>query len=379
MLYVLLPNETLRKQRDVSLADILSGKADPSSIREKRIRHKHSAKCVASKNYKFFQLPGALSAWREPKKLKMQRFLNLLVHMNDIATSVEYETYHIPKHSGGFRTISEPNEKLKHVQKTINRALNRECTTTHHSAAFAYCKKRSAKDSIVRHQKAGSRWFLKLDLKNFFDNCSPDLFFEQTGKILNWSRLMYRDEVMDRIQNTFKRLCFLNDSLPQGAPTSPTLSNMLMIPFDYELSRKLRAKGFVYTRYADDMLISHKERFNKEDIVKLVSDTLRENGYPFEINTSKIRFGSISGRNWNLGLMLNKDNDITVGWRNKKLLKAMLTDFATDQDNKRRESKRARLQGIVSYHRMIDSEYTDHLIQKYSNKYNIDIEEQLKA
>ena len=103
-------------------------------------------------------------------------------------------------------------------------------------------------------------------------------------------------------------LCFLNNGLPQGTPISPFITNVMMIAIDHKISNTLRNfdnKRFVYTRYADDLLISCKIDFNKDLVQKLVADTLSEFNAPFGIKAEKTRYGSSAGRNWNLGLMLN--------------------------------------------------------------------------
>ena len=109
---------------------------------------------------------------------------------------------------------------------------------------------------------------------------------------------------------------------------------------------------------------------------------LRELGYNFTIKKEKTRFGSIKGANWNLGLMLNKDHNITIGHRKKKLFKAMLNNFI--QENLLTNNQPwsimdiQHLAGLYSYYNRIEPEYINYIIQQYNNKYNVDIASALK-
>ena len=93
---------------------------------------------------------------------------------------------------------------------------------------------------------------------------------------------------------------FLEDKLPQGSPASPIMSNIYLLEFDYLLTELLRNlnKHFVYTRYADDILISSREMFGWREVVRLVEELLTP--YDLTLNKDKIRYGSKNGRNWNL-------------------------------------------------------------------------------
>lgn len=82
-----------------------------------------------------------------------------------------------------------------------------------------------------------------------------------------------------------------------------------------------------YTRYADDMCISCRVDFPYKVIENYIIDTLRWMHAPFQLNTQKTHYGSRSGQNWILGVMLNKDNEISIGHREKKYFESMLTSY----------------------------------------------------
>lgn len=131
-------------------------------------------------------------------------------------------------------------------------------------------------------------------------------------------------------------LAFLNGGLPQGTPISPLITNIMMIPVDFKLSngfRDFNNQHFVYTRYADDFIISSKQDFDFRDVEKFIIDTLIGFDAPFSINTEKTRYGSRAGRNWNLGVMVNGNNEITVGYKKKRQFQAMLSSYIMDKRN----------------------------------------------
>lgn len=132
---------------------------------------------------------------------------------------------------------------------------------------------------------------------------------------------------------------------------------------------------FVYTRYADDFIISSKYDFDVHKVEKLVVDTLKSFGAPFSINASKTRYGSSAGRNWNLGVMLNKDNEITVGYKKKRQFQSMMYNYINDKRNDvewPREDIMA-MQGLHSYYRMVEPEAIDAIVLHTNEKLGVDV------
>lgn len=157
----------------------------------------------------------------------------------------------------------------------------------------------------------------------------------------------------------------------------------MMLPLDHKLSNKLRnfdSRRFVYTRYADDLLISCKIDFDKEKVEKFVIDTLAEFNAPFTIKREKTRYGSSAGRNWNLGLMLNNENKITIGHKRKKEFKAMLDNYIRDRKagNNWDLHDIQVLGGLISYYKMVEKDYIDYLLKQYGGKHGADIEKCIK-
>lgn len=158
------------------------------------------------------------------------------------AVPITYHTFQIPKRSGGLRTICAPSEELKQIQRTILHRLLKRLPS--HPAATGFEEGRSIASNASVH--VGSEVILRMDIQNFFESIRADRvrsFFYGIG----WGQ-----EVADLLI----RLCTYNSSLPQGAPTSPRLSNLVNYELDARLDGWARRIGAVYTRYADDITFS---------------------------------------------------------------------------------------------------------------------------
>lgn len=303
----------------------------------------------------------------------LTRTHNQTQHLADQDLSNLYSTFKIPKRTGGFRTIEAPNEELKHNQRQILYLFQNTFKMLPHNNAFAYTEGRSAKEALEAHQRNKSKWFLKIDIKDFF----PSITFHEIDRSLNdlfpiKPLLTYTGNGQQKIRDCIK-VCLKDNKLPQGTPVSPMLSNLVMLKYDYYLTNLLKwfdNQHYVYTRYADDIIISSKYHFDWRQIQIQVENAFR--GSNFKIKTEKTRYGSSAGRNWNLGLMLNKDNNITIGWRKKERFKAAIYNFfkAYVDGTEYSTEDTYHLQGLVSYYSKINKEMVDKIIKTNERKFN---------
>lgn len=293
------------------------------------------------------------------------------INLDNIAE--QYDHFDIPKHSGGYRTISAPKAPLMNFFQTAKTIFEKQFQVLYHNNAYAYFPGRCARDAALSHQENASHWFLKVDLQNFFGSCTFDVIYQQLKKVYPFNKLLTSEHEPLFIE--FFKLCLLNGVLPQGTPMSPMLTNLLMIPFDFEFNRAMRLLEYphIYTRYADDITISARIKFDPQDMTLVIKNMLMIHGYPFQLNEAKTHFGSRAGRNWMLGVMLNKDNNITIGHKKKDRLKAALSSFCQDFTNSNPWSKidTQKLQGQLSYTQNIEPAYVQNLIQKYEAKFNL--------
>lgn len=355
------------KGKEVSLDQILFGETDENSVSRERTY-------PGTITRRYDSLPDGLYTADDIQRLidKLASLRHMTSWYPKVMTS-QYQIFEIPKQSGGMRRICAPNARLYSDQVQLRSLFQNDFSSLYHTSAFAYCKGRSIKHCIARHQANKSRWFLKLDFEDFFGNTSKSFVLQQLEKIAPFSEVMKDPVGRERLSKALD-ICFLNDGLPQGTPISPMLTNLVMIPFDHAASNTLHKHGFVYTRYADDIQISHREKFNAAEITNLIKIILREQQMPYKIKTEKTRFGSASGRNWNLGLMLNNENRITIGHEEHKLMKARIHSFVMDEKlGKPWSSIDAKcLAGHLAYFESIEPNYVKYIIFKINRKLNVD-------
>ena len=288
-----------------------------------------------------------------------------------------YRTFYIPKKSHGYRRIDAPVKELADALRELKSILEMFGIPLYHTAAFAYIKKRSTLDAVKRHQANESNWFGKYDLSNFFGNTTPRFVEQQLSMVYPFSILMDSSTSKNALMKALD-LAFLDGGLPQGTPLSPLLTNIIMMPIDHELSRTLhqfKKQRFVYTRYADDFLVSSVYDFDVKRIEAEINKVLASFNAPYQLNGEKTRYGSRAGQNWNLGIMLNKDNKITVGSKRKRELKAAITSYVKDREHNVfwDLNDLQVLQGNIAYCRMVEPETTDKIIAKLNGKFNADV------
>jgi len=158
------------------------------------------------------------------------------------ASGYEYARFTVPKRRGGERTIEAPNDKLKALQRRIlHRLLN---PLPMHESVTGFVKGRSIVDNARPHVESGV--VINLDLADFF----PTITIERVAAL-------FRALGWDADSATIlSRICTSEGHLPQGAPTSPALSNLVCRKLDERLSGLVEKFNGQYTRYADDMTIS---------------------------------------------------------------------------------------------------------------------------
>lgn len=317
-------------------------------------------------------------------RIDTDAFIRKLVRFNEQTEALRtqerstlYETFHIPKKSGGLRRIDAPKPELMNALRNLKTIFEEDFHALYHTSAFAYVKNRCTVDAVKRHQKNNSKWFGKLDLHDFFGSTTLDYVIKMFSMVFPFSEIVKFPNGEAELRKALD-LAFLNGGLPQGTPLSPLITNVMMIPVDYKLANAFRdfdKQRFIYTRYADDFIISSKVDFDVHRVEKLVVDTLHEFGAPFTINESKTRYGSSAGRNWNLGVMLNKDNEITVGHKKKRQFQSMLYNYITDKRKGISWPKEdvQTMQGLHSYYRMVEPETIDAIVKHTNEKMETDV------
>lgn len=293
-----------------------------------------------------------------------------------------YTSFKIPKKTGGLRQIDAPDDELKNYLTQLKYYFEDTMHILTHDCAHAYVKGRSTITCMQEHQKNNSRWFLKLDIHGFFPAHTLKYTMEMLKNIYPFGFLL-EDENYARDLEEALSYGFLHGILPQGTPLSPTLTNILMTPIDYEIQHKLwkMSNDVCYTRYADDIQISSKYDFNYAPVIVSIKKILSAFHAPFKLNEDKTRYGSSAGRNWNLGIMLNKDNNLTIGHKQNQRFRAMIFNLIQDHlhNVKWSPADRFELQGLISYYKMIEPDYVNEVIKRYEEKYKVSVNRILKA
>lgn len=360
------------REQQITIMDILDGQVDlslfqnhPAQVTTNTVTHKVQT-VQAAVNV------GLLIHY-------LEKFVETHSNLYLASRKTLYRSFYLPKRSGGFRLICAPNENLMAAQRELRDLFEREFFALYHTSAFAYVRGRSSIDAVKRHQAAQSRWFLKTDFSNFFGSTTPKFLMHMLGMIWPFS-LVAADEKGKEVLRKALDLCFLDGGLPQGTPISPMLTNLMMIPIDHYLANALRKEGFVYTRYADDIIISHRNSFMFTEKVKMINDTMKAFEAPFAIKPQKTRYGSSAGQNWNLGVMLNKDNQITIGHAKKKIFKAMCTSYITSKLNHQSWEKND-LQvfaGHIAYYKSVEKDVINAIIARLNVKFNVNMMQMLR-
>jgi RNA-directed DNA polymerase len=211
--------------------------------------------------------------------------------LTDLRT--QYESFTINKRRGGLRQILAPVDDLKKLQRLILRKLLGRLSA--HDAAHGFERGRSIVTNAKVH--TGRRVVLRLDLKDFFTSTSAarvEAYFRAIG----WSA---------ECAELLTRLCTHHGALPQGAPTSPRLSNLINAKLDARLSALARKHQANYTRYADDLTFSFDDESHPKvnGLIHFVKEIVKSEGYQLHLY-AKLKIQRHHDRQQVTGLVVNQ-------------------------------------------------------------------------
>jgi len=230
-----------------------------------------------------------------------------------------YRAFRIAKRSGrGYRDICIPSAALAACQRFLNREVLAKASTSPHCYSYAG---RNPVDCARIH--VGCRWLLKLDVVRFFESISErEVYRVYTGLgyqplvAFELSRIctrVYPEESPRYTRPRWRRKKkhkFYSDvrvgHLPQGAPTSPRLSNLVCEHLDKDIAALAAERGFVYSRYSDDLQLSTGAKSSRKemlDMVQAVGQLLRKHG--LRPNAAKTHIAPPGARKVVLGLLVD--------------------------------------------------------------------------
>ena len=215
-----------------------------------------------------------------------------------------YVTFTVPKRSGGTREISAPDSELKSIQKQLAFLLQRY----RHSIwaekgispniAHAFEEKKGIITNACIHRN--KRFVVNIDLVDFFGSI-------HLGRVIGYFEKNTDFMMSHKVATAIAQLCCYKGKLPQGAPTSPVVSNLICEILDFKLLQIAKKYHLDYTRYADDLTFSTNDGtfLEKYDaFYHSVSGAIHHAG--FEINEKKTRFQYRDSRQTVTGLVVNK-------------------------------------------------------------------------
>lgn len=228
-----------------------------------------------------------------------------------------YKIYKVQKRHGGEREIAEPTKSLKIIQRwAVKNYLE---SLNIHSSAVAYVKNKNIIDFVLPHKN--NKYLLKLDFKDFFNSITSTDFISFCKD--NLSHLSSEDISLLSLIFFCKNKKHDNLYLSIGAPSSPLISNLLMIIFDQEIQNFCIQNKIAYTRYADDLAFSTNIPNILNSLIDKINSTCLKIKYPknLKVNKDKTVFTSRKHNRTLTGLVISNDGIIRIGRDKKRKLR----------------------------------------------------------
>lgn len=312
------------------------------------------------------------------KKINVR--INFLKYILYVKKDNYYE-FEIFKKNGTKRKITAPKEELKYIQKQLLIFLEENYTFL--KCQHGFIKTRSSITNAQNH--VGKTYVLNCDIENFFDN----IHFGRVRGMFMKRPFNFTSE----IATTIAQIVCYKKKLPQGAPTSPIISNMICYKMDKDFENIAKKNNCTYTRYADDITFStNRDPFPKEIaeikdnniIVSSMITTILNGGYNngFKLNDEKTRLFKRYQRQEVTGIIVNTKTNVRKKY--VKNIRAILHNIEKNgfinafyktfgfkcKDEREAEKKLLNyLVGKISYLKMVKSE-TDNIYLKYAQQLN---------
>jgi hypothetical protein len=298
--------------------------------------------------------------------------LRWLAYHRDAAKRLHYRRFVIPKRGGGERAIWAPLPKLKAAQHWILHNVAEKLPV--HGAAHGFLPGRSTLTNAAAH--TGARLVVKVDVRDFF----PTVTLRRVKGIFR--KAGYREQVATLLAllcTEAPREAVPLDGetyyvslgprcLPQGAPTSPALTNTLCLRLDRRISGLAKRLGWRYTRYADDLTFSlpdgHAGPPRLGALLGLVRRVVEAEG--FRLHPEKTRVHRRGGRQQVTGLVVNGGGPPRVPRKLRRQLRAAAHNLRRGKPFKEGETP-ARLAGYAAYVYMTDAKLGARLLEALGN------------
>lgn len=303
--------------------------------------------------------------------------LRFLAFNRKVTVVSHYRKFYMPKKSGGKRLISAPMPRLKRVQYWILQNILNKVPV--HNAANGFLFQRSIVTNAKQH--VSKKLVLNMDVKDFF----PSVHFkrvkgllQQLGyseKIAIILSLICTEAVTEEVEIDGKKYFVQkgNRVLPQGAPTSPAITNILCFSLDKRLQGLASKLNCNYTRYADDITFSGSKEVNAQQLVWRIKRILQDEG--FTVHPDKIRIMRKGTQQEVTGVVVNQQ--LSVNRKDLREFRSLLHNLGKNKNAQQfPENISNSILGYVNFIHMvnpgkankfqktIDKLYQDNVIQK---------------
>lgn len=225
--------------------------------------------------------------------------LSYILYVKGVDTS--YTPFEIPKKNGGIRKIHAPLEELKDIQRKLAEALSKHKEKKYekqNNISHAFEKDKSIVTNAKIHRN--KRFVLNIDLENFFESF-------HFGRVRGFFHKNNTFLLPLEVATVIAQLSCYKGKLPQGAPSSPIITNLICQILDHRILKIAKKYRLDYTRYADDLTFSTNDKkfsdLQTEFIEKIAKEIIRAG---FKINEKKTRLQLENSRQMVTGLVVNK-------------------------------------------------------------------------
>lgn len=276
-----------------------------------------------------------------------------LLYTLSVSTEKYYKTFSINKKDGTRRKIDSPKYSLRVVQCWILRNILEKIPLDDNVMGFRKGTEYGIKNNANVHKM--HLYILKMDIENFFPSIDRFLVYS-IFEGLGYSQF---------IANTLTNYCMLNEYLPQGASTSPYISNLVFRDIDEKINNYCSNNSIMYSRYADDLTFSSNSRNNLLGMIPIIKRIVEQ--YRFKINNNKTKVINPNDRKVVTGLIIS-DNKVRVKRKIKRNLRAMILN-----DISKNGVLSKKTQGYIAFIKYIEGEEYLKKIENYIDKIRLKI------
>jgi len=301
-----------------------------------------------------------LDAFAKAVEVTIPRLRWLAFH-REVDSGTHYVRWLVPKRDGSSRLISAPKPELKRVQRWIMNEVTEHLPV--HGAAHGFLAGRSILTNAIVHARA--KVVVKLDIKGFYPTVTMRRvkgLLRRAGlgeQVATLMALLATESPREEVETHGKKYYLATGprSLPQGAPTSPSITNALCMRLDCRLSGLARKLGCRYTRYADDLTFSWhgNDKHQIGALLRAVRVIVHAEG--FEIHTKKTRVMRNGSRQKVTGLVVNTAPagvpSVRVPRKTVRHLRAAIKNRELGREAQGRESLE-QLKGMAAFVMMTD-------------------------